>query len=183
MGSPCHHDFRFLDFLVFLDGDHVCESLERMPCGRFHAEHRFSRVFNELVEYGFVVVFLLVFETGEGAHSYDVAIAAHHRDGFKKVLRLVSVHYHPSFGFEFPCALVHIEDYHIHPEVETGFLGAEPGPETGVEEYHQEGLVAPELLVGERVFLYIFCFGKGFLEVAKLLYGGECFHFLQCFDV
>ena len=86
------------------------------------------------------------------------------------MLRLVSVHDDSSLGLELPGALVDVEHDNVHSEVHSRLLGGEAGTEAGIEEDHQEGLVASELLVGERILLYIFCLGKGLLEVAKLGY-------------
>ena len=86
------------------------------------------------------------------------------------MLALVAVHDHSALGLKLPRALVHIEHYHVHSEVHRGFLRAQAGAQAVVEEHHEQGPVAPELLVGEGMLLHIFRGLHRFMETAKLLY-------------
>ncbi len=179
--GPCHHHLGAFLGLVFLDGDKVGETLQRMARGGLHGEDRAPGVFDELADYALLIILGLVFETGERTDAYDVAVASHHGYRFKEVFGPVSVHYHAALGFEFPCALVYVEDYHVHPEVESRLLGAEARAERGVEEYHHEGLVAPEVGEREAVGFEFEGFLYGGVKRAYVVYVCEMFHSLEEF--
>ena len=65
MWCPSHDDFRTGSLLILLDRDQVGKTLQRMAGSRFHAEYRTAGVLDELVQYLFVVIIFLAFETGE----------------------------------------------------------------------------------------------------------------------
>ena len=129
MRSPGHHDLRSVSLLVLLDGDQVCKCLERMSGRSLHTEHRFAGVLDELVDYHLVVVVLLALELSESTDADHVAVAAHHRNRLKQVLRLVTVHNHSVFCLQLPRSLVHVQDDHVHSQIKCGLLCAESGAE------------------------------------------------------
>ena len=125
MRSPGHHDLRSVSLLVLLDGDQVCKCLERMPGRCLHTEHRFAGVLDELVDYHLVVVVLLALELSESTDADHVAVAAHHRNRLKQVLRLVTVHNHSVFCLQLPRSLIYIQNDYVHSKVQSRLLSAE----------------------------------------------------------
>ena len=151
MRRPGHYHLGALLGLELFYGDEVGEALEWVAGGCLHAEYGAAGVADELVDHSLLIVFGLVFETGERTDPDDVAVGAHHRDGFEKMLGLVAVHDYAAFGFELPCSLVDVEDYDVHAEIHGGFLGAQARAKTGVEEDHHQSLVASEFFESETV--------------------------------
>lgn len=127
------------------------------------------------------VVFVAVFETGEGAHADYVAVTSHDRNRLKEVFRFVAVHYHAAFCLEFPCALIDIEHNHVHAEVHRRFLGAEPCAQARIEEYHQQSAVFAEIGMGETVTFYLKCLIYGLAQRADVCYVCELSHSLIAF--
>ena len=108
MRSPSHDDFRACGLFVFFNGNQIGKTLQRMPRSCFHREYRTSGILNKLIEDGLLIVKLTIFETGKGAYSDDIAITAHHGNGFQQVLRFVTVHDDATFCFQLPGALVDV---------------------------------------------------------------------------
>ena len=81
---------------------------------------------------------------------------------------LVAVHHHAALGFEFPCALIHVEHHDVHPQVHRRLLRRQAGAQAGIEEDHQQGLVPPQMLVGEAVALDFERFGHRRREIADV---------------
>ena len=50
--------------------------------GCFHRKDRATTVFDELLQYGFGVVVFTISQSGKGTHTNQIAVAAHHGDGF-----------------------------------------------------------------------------------------------------
>ena len=98
------------------------------------------------------------------------------------MLRLVAVHDDAMFGFEFPCACIHIEHNDIHAEVHCRLLCRETSAERVVEEHHQQILVLAEGVVFETVGLDLEGFFKNSIEIAKVGYIQEFFHIEFFFD-
>ena len=176
MRRPCENHLWLSDLLVLLDSDQVCKCLHRMSCRCLHAEYRFAGILDELVDNHLIVVLLPILKTGKGAYSDHVAVATHHRNGLEKVLRLVAVHDHSTLSLKLPCSLVHIKHNDIHSKVQSSLLSAQTCTKTRVEEDHQQGLVSAELLICERIFLYIFCCLQCLSKVRKLFYRCEMSH-------
>ena len=130
MRSPCEDDLWLLSFLVLLDGEKVCKSLERMSCCCLHAEYRLAGVLDELIDNHFVVILLAVLESGESAYSDHVAVASHYRDRFQEVLRFVTVHDDSVLGLKFPSSLVHVKYDDVHAKVQCCLLCAEASAQT-----------------------------------------------------
>ena len=187
MWSPSEHNLWFshvlLPFIphfpIFLNGDEVGKCLKRMHSGALHEEHRSSAVFDELVENLLLVVVLTVFKTSKGAHTDDVAIAAHHGDGLQQVFALVAIHHDSAFSFQLPSALVHIEHDDVHAEVHGCFLCAETRAQTVVEENQQRSLVLAQSLVLEAILFDVECFLHGNFQVAYIAYMLKYFHILK----
>ena len=83
MWSPCHHYFGACRLLIFLNGYQVGKTLQRMACGSLHGEYRPAGMLDELLQYHFVVIVFLIFEACKRTYADDVAIAAHHGNGFQ----------------------------------------------------------------------------------------------------
>ena len=168
MRSPCHYDLRLLDLFIFFNGDKVGKCLQRMPRRCLHTEYRLAGIFDELIHNHLIIVVFLILETCKGTHSDHIAVASHYRNRFKQMLRLVTVHDDSALCLQFPCSLIHIQYDYIHTEVQCRLLSTQTGTQTGIEEYHQEGLVAAELLICKRILFYVFCRGKGIFKVTEL---------------
>ena len=98
------------------------------------------------------------------------------------MLRFVAVHNHAALSLQFPCALIHIKNDHIHAKIHCSLLGAESCAQTRIEENHQEGLVFAKLLVCEWVLFYVLSFLESLLEVFELCYRCEMSHFVSSFQ-
>ena len=107
-----------------------------MHCGSLHSEHRSARIFDKLHENLLLIVVGLIFESGERAHAYHIAVATHHRNSFEQVFGLIAVHNHATLCLELPSALIHVEHYHIHAQIHGSLLSAEASAQRRVEEYH-----------------------------------------------
>ncbi len=129
-----------------------------MACGSFHGEYRSARMLDELLQYHFVVIVFLAFETCERTYADDVAIAAHHGNGFQQVFRFVTVHDDATFRFQFPGSLVDIQYNHVHAQIQCGLLCTEAGTQAGVEENHHQRFVTSQFHIFETVFLNLECF-------------------------
>ena len=154
--------------LILLDGDEVGKSLKGMHGGTLHEEHRTAAVLDELLEYLLFVVVLAALEAGEGAHTDDVAVAAHHGNSLQKVFALVALHDDSTLGLQFPRPLVHIEHDDVHAEVEGCLLGGEAGAQRVVEEDEHGGLVLAKCLILIAVGLDFESLVEGFAEVANV---------------
>ena len=93
-----------------------------MARGGFHTENGFARILDKLIENNFIIIISFAFELRKRAHADNVAIGAHHGNGFQNVFRFVAVHYHAALGFEFPRALVDIEHDYVHSQIHSRFL-------------------------------------------------------------
>ena len=92
------------------------------------------------------------------------------------MLALVAVHDNASFGLQFPRALVHVEYYHVHAQVECSLLSAQAGAQAVVEEDEQGGLVASQVLVLKAVGLDLERLIQGCREVTQVGYMLKYFH-------
>ncbi len=137
MRRPREYHFRPGSLLEFLDRDKVGETLQRMPCRRLHADDRFPRITDELFQNDFVIIIDLVVELRKRAHADDIAISAHHGNGFQHVLRLITIHHYTFLRFQLPCTLIDIQHNDIHSEIQRRFLRAQSGAQARIEKYHQ----------------------------------------------
>ena len=92
------------------------------------------------------------------------------------MLRLVTVHYHATLGLQFPCALIDIQDNHVHTQVKRSLLCAKTGTQTGIEEHHEQGLVAAQLYIFETVTLYLKGLLQCLMQVTQILYTSKVSH-------
>ena len=176
MRRPGHHYFRTGFSLELLDGYEVGEALERMACGGLHAEHGASGVFYELLDHPLLIVLFFVLKSGERANANDVAVASHDRDRLQKMFGFISIHDDTAFGLQFPCSLVHIEHDDVHAKIHGSFLCREARAQGGVEEDHEQGLVAAQLSERVAVFLYHGGLRESFVERTEVVYTCEFFH-------
>ena len=93
---------------------------------------------------------------------------------------LVAVHDHAALRLQFPCAGIHVEYHHVHAQVHGRFLGAQTRAQAVVEEYHQQRLVASQVLVSKLVGFHFQCLGYCVMQVAQVLYVEECSHMAFC---
>ena len=136
MRRPGHNHLRTGSLLVFFNRNQVGKTLQRVAGSRFHAEYRTTGVLDEFGDNLFIVIVRLVFETGKGTDTDDIAVATHDRNSFQQMFRFVTIHDDTTFGFQFPGTLVHVEHHRVHPQVHRSLLGGEAGAQAGVEEYH-----------------------------------------------
>ena len=85
MRSPRKHYLRTCLGLVFINGDEVGKRLKRMHGGCLHGKDGATAVLNELRNDCLGIVILAVGESGKGANTDKVAVAAHYRDSLKQM--------------------------------------------------------------------------------------------------
>ena len=85
MRSPRKHYLRTCLGLVFLNGDEVGKRLKRMHGGCLHGKDGATAVLDELRNDCLGIVILAVGESGKGANTDKVAVAAHYRDSLKQM--------------------------------------------------------------------------------------------------
>ena len=107
--------------------------MQRVQGGRLEADNRHFAMPDEFFQQVFAIVFLAVFECGEGAYAEDVAILSHYGGGVFDVFHGGSVHHGAVLKFQSPALFVHVHHNDVHAQVEGGFLGAEAGAQAGVE--------------------------------------------------
>ena len=170
MGRPGQHHLGTRLALVFLNGDEVGKCLERMHGGCLHGEDGTAAILEELVIYGFGIVILSVCQSGKGTDSDEIAVRAHHRDGFQEVFATVAIHDDPTLGLQFPRSGIHIKHNDIHAQVHCRLLCGETGAQTVIEKHHQQGLVLAQMLPLETVLLYLYGLLQSLVQIAEVLY-------------
>ena len=70
---------------MFLYGNEMGKSLQRVYGSSLHSEDGTARVLNELLQDGLSIVVFAVGETSEGTHTNEVAVAAHNGDSLEQV--------------------------------------------------------------------------------------------------
>ncbi len=85
-----------------------------MHGGSLHREDGTARVFDKLVQHRLGIVILTVCQSGKGAYTDEVAVAAHHGDGLQQMLTLVTVHDDTTLRLQFPGTGIDIEHDDIH---------------------------------------------------------------------
>ena len=124
-----------------MDSDEIGKGLQWMYGGGLHSDDRPARVFHKLVDDGLCVVVVAVLQPCKRTHGDDVAVAAHHRDGFQQMLALVAVHDHAAFRLQLPCTGIDVKHNDVHAQVHGRLLSRQTRAQTVVEEYHQQRLV------------------------------------------
>ena len=80
---------------------------------------------HKLVDDGFRIVEITVFESGETSHGDDVAETAHHGNRFEQMFALVAVHDYAALSLQFPCAGIHIQHDGVHAQIHGSLLRAQ----------------------------------------------------------
>ena len=70
---------------MFINGDEVGKRLKRMHGGCLHGKDGATAVLDELRNDCLGIVILAVGESGKGANTDKVAVAAHYRDSLKQM--------------------------------------------------------------------------------------------------
>ena len=81
MRSPGKNHLRTCHLLVLLNGDEVGKCLERMNGCCLHGEDGTTAVLHKLVDDGFGIIVIAVFQSCKTANTNQVAETSHHRDG------------------------------------------------------------------------------------------------------
>ena len=180
MRCPCEHHLRALHLLMLFDGNQVGKGLQGVYGGGLHSKDGLATVLHKLLYDAFCIVKCSVLQSGKTSHSDDVAETAHHGNGFQKMLALVTIHDDTTLGLQFPGTSVHVQHHYVHSQIHGGLLGTETCTQTIVEEYHQQSLVASQVLMAKPVFLYFLCLGNGIAQVAQVFCIEECSHRVVC---
>ena len=147
-----------------------------MDGSRFHGNDRSAAVLDELLHDSLGIVVFTVGETGKTSYGNNVAVAAHHRNGFQQMFAFVTIHDDASFCFQLPCSGIDIKYDDIHAQVHGCLLCAQTCPQRVVEKYHQQGLVLSQMLIVKSMFLYFKCLCNSCIEVSKIFYIEKCLH-------
>ena len=176
MRRPGHHHLGALRLLIFFNGDEIGKSLKRMHRGALHEENGTAAIFDELLQNFLFVVVLTIFETGETAYTDNVAIRAHHGNGFQEMFALVAVHDDATFGLQLPGALVHVEHYDVHTQIHSCLLGGETGAQRVVEKDEHCRLVTTQTLILITVLLDVKSLFQCLIQRTYVTYVLKYFH-------
>ena len=125
MWCPAQNNFRFCNLLVLIDSNKVCKTLQRMSCSRLKADYRFSRQLYELVDDLLTIIIRLACKICKASYTNDIAVASHHRNCLKNMLRFVTVHNHTALSLKFPRSLVDVKYNHIHTKIQSCLLSTQ----------------------------------------------------------
>ena len=141
-----------------------------MARSRFHREYRLTRILDELIQNLFCIIIFTVFKMSKRAHTDDIAIRGHHRNGFQQVFALVAIHNDTALCFQLPCALVHIEHNHVHTQIARCLLSAQAGTQAVVEENQQASLMLSQILILIAVFLDFKRLSQSCFQITQIVY-------------
>ena len=168
VGCPRQHDLRACLAFVLFNRDEVCERLKRMGGRAFHGENGATAVEDELRQHILAVVRRSVGQTCKGTNTDEVTILRHDRDGFKKMLTLVTVHDDSAFGLQLPGSLIDVQDHDVQAQVARGFLRGETGAERIVEEDEQSRFVFSKMFKSIAVFFDFRCFLQSQVKLSEV---------------
>ena len=164
MRSPSQHDLGTHLRLVLLNSNKVSKSLQRMHRSRFHSKDRFAAIFHKLIIHRLGIIILTILQTGKRTNTYHITIARHHGYSLKKMLTLVAVHDYTTLSLQLPSPGIHVQDYHIHAQVESRLLSAQASTQTIIEENQESRPVASQIHILETLTLNLHRLGQSHIE-------------------